>query len=353
MKASGLLKIACAGALVALCSFGLTACGSNSGSVAATVNGVEISEDAVSEYVANFRDANGLQDENAWAQWLVDNGFTVADIRSQVIDMYVGQELIRQAAEENGVVVEASEVDAQVESMRSNFNTDEEWQNALESIGVNEDEYREQLELSLIESALMEKVAKTKAPTEKELVESCQMYASMYDGAKKSSHILVADEKTAETVLKKIESGELTFKEAVAQYSQDTASVENGGNVGWDALTTFVDEYQTALDGLSKGEMSGPVASSYGVHIIKCTDVFNAPEEITSSDQMPKEFLESIEDSLVSSKEQSAYSDWYEKYKKNAEIEVKDAPESLDYSVSLEGVTKSAEAEGATVEVEE
>ena len=48
-----------------------------------------------------------------------------------------------------------------------------------------------------------------------------------------------------------------------------------------------------------------------------------------------------------------AYADWYEKYKKGAEVEVKDAPESLDYSVSLEGVTKSTDAEETTVEVEE
>lgn len=366
MKASGLLKIVCVGALAAVCSFGLAACGSNSdgtvdvsdtsGGVAATVNGTEIGENAVSDYIVNFRSVSGLEDDAAWAQWLVDNDYTAKDIRAQVIDMYVGQELIRQAAKENDVTVEESEMDAQVETMRAYYETDEEWQQALESIGATDATYREQLELSLIETALMDKVAKTEDPSEKELVEYCQMYSSMYDGAKKSSHILVEDEKTAKEVLKKIESGDMTFKKAAAKYSKDTGSAEDGGNVGWDVLTTFVDEYQTALDGLSKGEMSGPVASDYGVHIIKCTDVFNAPEEITSSDQMPKEFLDTIKESLASSSKQAAYTEWYEGYEKKAKIDIKDAPKDLEYAVSLEGMTKSSDteaAEGEAVEVEE
>ncbi len=50
-------------------------------------------------------------------------------------------------------------------------------------------------------------------------------------------------------VLDKINSGELSFEDAVEQYSEDTGSKEKKGDVGWDKLTTFVDSYQTALEG--------------------------------------------------------------------------------------------------------
>ena len=40
--------------------------------------------------------------------------------------------------------------------------------------------------------------------------------------------------------------------------------------------------------------MSGLVTSTYGIHIIQCTDVFEAPEELTSLDQLPTEFQDSI-----------------------------------------------------------
>ena len=92
------------------------------------------------------------------------------------------------------------------------------------------------------------------------------------------------DQATAQEVLDKINSGELDFADAAQQYSQDEGSKADGGNVGWDKLTSFVDEYQTALDGLEKDQVSALVTSTYGIHIIKCTDVFTAPDEVTSID---------------------------------------------------------------------
>ena len=69
------------------------------------------------------------------------------------------------------------------------------------------------------------------------------MYATAYDGAKRSSHILfnTGDEATAQDVLDRINSGELDFAEAAKEYSQDTGSAENGGDVGWDKLKQLRD----------------------------------------------------------------------------------------------------------------
>ena len=355
MKSSRLLRVFCVGALAAICSFGLAACGGSdsdsamadvsdtSGGVAATVNGVEIGENAVTDYIAAFRTNSGLEDDAAWAQWLVDNDYTIKQIRSDVIDYYVSQELIRQAAAENDVTVEAKEVDAQVETMRGYYQSEEEWQEALKSLGTTEDQYRSMLELSMLQSGLQEKVAKATEPTKEEMLQYAQMYGSAYNGAKKSSHILfnADDEATAKEVLEKINSGELDFAEAAKEYSQDTGSAQDGGNVGWDKLNTFVEEYQTALDGLEVDQVSQLVTSDYGIHIIKCTAVFNAPEEITSPDQLPDEFTDSIKNTLEASSKETAYAKWYEEYKEGAKIEVNKMPEDLPYKVSLKGVTKT------------
>ena len=358
MKASSLMRVLCVGALAALCGFGLTACGSNSdsgiadvsdvsGGVAATVNGVEIGENAVTDYIAAFRVNGGLEDDAAWAQWLVDNDYTVEDIRADVIEYYVSQELIRQAAAENDVTVEASEVDAQVETMRSYYQTDEEWAEALKALGTTEDQYRSTLELSMLQSGLQDKVVKDAEPSKKEILDYGQMYASAYDGSKKSSHILFnsGDKDKAQEILDKINAGELKFAEAAEEHSQDTGSAADGGNVGWDKLNTFVEEYQTALDGLDKGEVSGLVTTEYGIHIIKCTDVFNAPSEITSTKQLPDEFIDSIKASLESENKEVAYTEWYEGYKADAKTKVNDMPKDLPYDVSLEGVTKTQTTE--------
>lgn len=357
MKKMNFIKAACAVALSAACCFALASCNSQSSSdsedvsvydtsegVAATVNGTEIGEKVVSAYIANYRSAASLESDADWAQWLVDNDYTVSDIRESVINYYVSQELVRQAAQENDVTVDSSEVDSQVEQMRSYYDSDEDWQNALKQIGTTESQYRSLLEISMLQSALSEKVAQPEDLTDEELLSYVSMYSSLWNGAKKSSHILFNsdDEATAQEVLDKINSGELDFAEAAKEYSQDSSSAEDGGNVGWDKLTSFVTEYQTGLDALEEGQVSGLVTSSYGIHIIKCTQVFNVPDELTSVDQVPSEFIDYLKSQLESYRQQSAYSEWYQEYKENADIQINDMPSGLVYDVSLDGIEPSS-----------
>ncbi|MFR7669493.1 MAG: peptidylprolyl isomerase [Collinsella sp.] len=124
---------------------------------------------------------------------------------------------------------------------------------------------------------------------------------SSYNDACRSSNILIkvdsdasdedkaAAKAKAQECLDKINSGELSFEDAVEQYSEDTGSKEKKGDVGWDKLTTFVDSYQTALEGLNKGDVSEVVESTYGYHIIKCTDYFHVDNQVDDINQVPKD----------------------------------------------------------------
>ena len=88
-------------------------------------------------------------------------------------------------------------------------------------------------------------------------------------------------------------------------------------------------EYTDALAGLEKDQVSGLVTSQYGIHIIKCTDVFNAPKvvgedgtetvELTSTDQIPVEFLDSVKESLKQQNQSTAVQEWFNEYKEKAE----------------------------------
>ncbi len=354
MRKPKIFTYVCAIALAFVCASGLASCEGDaettedsldiydtSEGVAATVNGVEIGEKAVTAYIENFRTSGGLEDDDDWGQWLVDSDYTVEDIRTQVIEYYISQQLLRQAAEENDVTFDSDEIDSQIESMRSYYESDEAWEEALQSAGMTEDSYRSLLELSALEEGLMEVVITTEDPSDEDILTYGEMYAQAYDGAKKSSHILFAsdDEDTAQEVLDQINAEEIDFADAAEQYSTDTASASDGGNVGWDALTSFVDEYQSALDELEEGEVSGLITSSYGIHIIKCTEVFTAPDELTSTDQLPDEFIETITSYLEEVNKEEAFNEWYEEYEEAADIQINDMPDGLSYNIDLTSYT--------------
>lgn len=351
MKKSHIMKAVCAVGLSAACVWSLAACTSgdqasgDSGAVAATVGDVPISEDTVTKYIESIRSQMGVTDEDSWGNWLAQNGYTPESVREEVVNSYVQRELIRTGADERGVTVDSTEVDGYVDQMKQNYDTDEKWQEALTQAGMTEDEYRSEIELQLKNRGLLESFASDEEPSEEDLLQYAQMYATTYDGAKRSSHILFdsGDEATAREVLDKLNAGELDFAEAAKEYSKD-GSASDGGDVGWDKTSSFVEEYQTALDGLEKDQMSGLVTSTYGIHIIKCTDVFTAPEEVTSLDQIPSDWVDSIKSSLKSQKQNEAYQQWLEEYKESSDVVINPMPEGLPYAVDMSKYQTSDDA---------
>jgi len=79
-----------------------------------------------------------------------------------------------------------------------------------------------------------------------------------------------AAEKKAEDILAKLKAGG-DFAALAKQYSDDTASAQNGGSLGW-IQKGRAPEFEKAAFSLKKGETSGLVQSSYGFHIIRLDD---------------------------------------------------------------------------------
>ena len=234
--------------------------------------------------------------------------------------------------------------------MKANSDTDEMWQAALDQAGMTEDSYRAEIEQKLKENKLYASFASDEDPSDADMLQYAQMYATAYDGSKRSSHILFNsdDEATAQEVLDKLNSGELDFVDAVKEYSQDPGSVERDGDVGWNNPSNLAKEYKDGLEPLEKGQLSGLVTTQFGIHIIKCTDVYKAPEEVTSLDQIPEEWISVIASSLKSTKQQEAYKKWLDETTEAADIKINDMPQGLPYDVDMSKYPAPNADSGAT-----
>jgi parvulin-like peptidyl-prolyl isomerase len=84
-------------------------------------------------------------------------------------------------------------------------------------------------------------------------------------------HILVADEATAATVKRLLAQGD-DFSEVAAEYSTDTGSKDNSGDLGWFGRGAMVAEFETAAFTQEIGVIGEPVQSSFGFHIIQVLD---------------------------------------------------------------------------------
>ena len=87
----------------------------------------------------------------------------------------------------------------------------------------------------------------------------------------RASHILVSSRKEALQLKKEIKNGEITFEDAAMQYSQ-CPSGRRGGDLGYFNRKQMVQSFADTAFDLKIGEISDPVGTKFGWHIIKTTD---------------------------------------------------------------------------------
>ncbi len=89
-------------------------------------------------------------------------------------------------------------------------------------------------------------------------------------------HILVADEALAKQIYDRLKAGE-DFGKLAKELSTDTGSAVKGGDLGWFGKGKMVAEFENVAFSLQIGEISQPVKSQYGYHIIQVLGHENRP----------------------------------------------------------------------------
>ncbi|MBY4797772.1 peptidylprolyl isomerase [Collinsella sp. AGMB00827] len=321
------------------------------GGVAAVVNGTNITEDTVTKQIMNAKMTGGFEKDEVWASFLVQQGLTPESYREQVIKSIAKEFLTKQAVHENHVTISDEEIDESYKKVVEQYGGMDSFKKMMQATGNTEKSFRESLRESLLQDKLRDVVAPDREPTDGEIITFFNEGFDTYNNARRSENLLIkvdasADEATktaarekATKILEQIRSGEISFEDAVKENSDDTGSKESGGDVGWDKLTSFVPEYQQALAQLGKDQVSDVVETTYGFHLIKCTEVLQLSDRATSIDQLPESFRTYIANVLKTRSKTEDYNAWMDDYLKKADLKINPMPENVPYNVSLEGVS--------------
>lgn len=160
----------------------------------------------------------------------------------------------------------------------------------FQKLGIREEDYRALIEAKLYREKLFQVITADLKPEEE------QVWAR---------HILVADETAAQVVRERLLKGE-DFGKVAAEVSTDPGSKDQGGLLDWFGRGVMVKEFEDAAFSLPIGEISQPIKSAYGYHII----------------QVLARQVRPITQAELEQKQQKAFDDWLQAQRDQAKITI-------------------------------
>lgn len=242
-----------------------------------------------------------------------DNGEVTKEEFYQELKKTSGEQVIQQLVMKevlaNNYDVSDEEVNKELESMKEQYG--DQFDMVLQQYGMSsEDQLKETIRFSLLqEKAASEDIEVTE--------EDMKNYYERMKQEVQASHILVKDEKTAKEVKQKLEDGE-AFDTLASEYSQD-GSAQQGGKLGYFGVGKMTPKFEEAAYSLDVGEISEPVKTQYGYHIIKVTDKREV-EDVEPYDEVKDEIKRTIVSQRI---DRAALQEKMDKLVQEANLDVK------------------------------
>jgi foldase protein PrsA len=242
-----------------------------------------------------------------------------SQLRDQAVSFLVQEDELQQEGKKLGVTVSQSDVNARLAQIKKSYGA-KKFAAALKGAHITLPEYEQySLEPTLLGEKLQNKVTSnvkvSKADAQKYYNQNKQAFTT--PETREVRHILVSSKSQAQMIENKLKNG-ADFAKLAKQYSKDTTSakvggklcVAHGGSSG--ACTQTVPPFDKASFSLKTNQISQPVKSVYGYHIIQALSPIKPAHTQTF-----QEVSSQIQLNLAQQKKQVAWQNWLAKVKKD------------------------------------
>ncbi len=225
----------------------------------AVVNGVKLTESDFNQFLPLYYSAEGIRVEQ------VDVG-----IKEYILGEMINQEVIAQHFSDKKDAILGESIDSEFEEYKAAMEAD---QAQVEFMTSNNISY-EYLKKVFINQRYMdyfnEQVAQAVKALKNQQMAEYAKDQSAFEQVR-AMHILVSDEAAANDIIKKLNDGK-DFNTLAYEFSIDPSVSENGGDLGYTSKGDMVEEFEKVAFSLPIGQISKPVETQYGYHIIKVID---------------------------------------------------------------------------------
>lgn len=188
---------------------------------------------------------------------------------TQTLDGIIREELIDQEMNKKSLTVTDEEVTAEVAALKASYPSEDQFNMALMQAGMTEEDLSRQMRDQVkLKKLLADKVKVTDEEVKEIFEQNKESFATPEQV--RASHILVETKEEADKIYKELQEG-ADFA-AIAKEKNQDATKDTGGDLDFFGRGEMDPAFEEAAFKLKKGEISQPVKSSFGYHIIKVTD---------------------------------------------------------------------------------
>ncbi|MBS3995647.1 MAG: peptidylprolyl isomerase [Alkaliphilus sp.] len=271
----------------------------NSVDIVAKVGEQVISKDVYDKHLILFK--KNYEDMYGDKVWSLDVGgktFLQA-VQENVLEKLINDTAIISYMKNNKIEIETSEIEERYADYMERIKDQTEANEFFAEHGIDEAFIKEQIKTDLYMNKFYENLSKELNLSEEKLKEYYEQNKEEYRNIQvKASHILVDKEEEAKDILNKIQAGQ-DFSELAKEFSKDPGSAPQGGDLGFFSKDMMVPEFDEAAFNLQPGEISEPIKTTYGYHIIK---VFDKIDELSSFEDVKEEIRTLLIDQAILSK---------------------------------------------------
>jgi parvulin-like peptidyl-prolyl isomerase len=246
-----------------------------------------------------------------------------AQLRNAIVRSLVEQAEFEIAAEELEVEVSDADVEKRLTELKEQFfeGDEKKYEAELENQGLTDEQVRADVRTRLLSERIFEEVTKDVKVTDEEIKAYYDENKTQFEtpASRDVRHILVKQKARADDLYSQLRQGG-DFAALAKRYSQDPASKAQGGKFTAQQGATVPEFDKTAFE-LETGELSRPVKTQFGWHIIEATSAVKpkATQELSEVESQ-------ISDQLLEEQKNARINEWIEELRKRFEDQVAYAP---------------------------
>lgn len=199
-------------------------------------------------------------------------------LKGQAITFLVQQAEVESQAKKLGIDISDSKVNQEIERYKKQFygGSDARYEKAVKQQGLTDAQAREAIKQQLISQSLFKKVTGDVKVSNADITQYYNTHKTQYvqPETREVRHILVTKKALAESLYQQLKSGG-NFAKLAKQYSKDPGSAAQGGKLTVSKGQTVPQFDKTAFS-LKTGQISQPVHTQYGYHIIQALSAVKA-----------------------------------------------------------------------------